>query len=175
MSRLKALVNVQSCCRSAPGAAPVSRSVRYLAGICLLLPCVALLAAFMSGQDGHAVDLDAVLQGPSGMHLLGTDALGRDLLARLSEGLRLSVTVGVVVVLCGGLAGISVGMLSGWLGGWADALLMRIADVVLSFPGILLAIALAAMLGPGWITWSWRWSPSAGWVSPASPGCRCSP
>lgn len=127
----------------------MSRSVRYLAGICLLLPCVALLAAFMSGQDGHAVDLDAVLQGPSGMHLLGTDALGRDLLARLSEGLRLSVTVGVVVVLCGGLAGISVGMLSGWLGGWADALLMRIADVVLSFPGILLAIALAAMLGPG--------------------------
>lgn len=120
-----------------------------LAGICIAVPLLVLLAAGLGGQDGHAVDLDAVLQGSSGMHLLGTDALGRDVLARLSEGLQLSLSVGLLVILFGGMAGISIGMLAGWLGGWADALLMRIADVVLSFPGILLAIALAAMLGPG--------------------------
>ena len=127
----------------------MSRPARALIGICLLLPLLALMAAAVVGQDGHAVDLDAVMQGPSGQHLLGTDALGRDLLARLTEGLQLSVSVGVAVILFGGLVGISIGMLSGWLGGWADALLMRLADIVLSFPGILLAIALAAMLGPG--------------------------
>ncbi len=120
-----------------------------LAGGCLAVPLLILLLAAVSGQDGHDVDLDEVLQCASGAHLLGTDALGRDLLARLSEGLRLSALVGASVVLCGGVVGIAIGMLAGWHGGWLDAALMRMADVVLSFPGILLAIALAAMLGPG--------------------------
>ncbi|ATX81158.1 peptide/nickel transport system permease protein [Mariprofundus ferrinatatus] len=120
-----------------------------LAGICLAFPLLVLLAALVTGLDGHAVDLDAVLNGMSGPHLLGTDALGRDVLARLSEGLQLSLMVGVLVVLFGGLVGVSVGMVAGWMGGWVDAVLMRVADIVLSFPGILLAIALAAMLGPG--------------------------
>ena len=120
-----------------------------LAGACLSVPLLVLLAAVMGGQDGHAIDLDAVLHAMSTAHLLGTDALGRDVLARLAEGLQLSLMVGVVVVLCGGMVGISIGMLAGWAGGWLDATLMRFADIVLSFPGILLAIALAAMLGPG--------------------------
>jgi len=127
----------------------VSRSAVSLAAACLSLPLMVLLAALFTGLDGHAIDLDAVLNGMNVSHLLGTDALGRDVLARLSEGLQLSLLVGLTVVLFGGMVGISIGMLAGWMGGWVDAALMRVADIVLSFPGILLAIALAAMLGPG--------------------------
>jgi len=127
----------------------MSKLTMYLAGMCFLLSLLVLLMALFTGQDGHAIDLDAVLDGMSGTHLLGTDALGRDVLARLSEGLQLSLLVGLTVVLFGSMVGISVGMLAGWMGGWIDAVLMRFADIVLSFPGILLAIALAAMLGPG--------------------------
>lgn len=115
----------------------------------LLLPLLLLVAAALSGRDGHAVNLDAVLAGFSTNHWLGCDALGRDLLARLAEGLRLSLFVGICVVLLGGVIGITIGMVSAWYGGWLDGLLMRLADIVLSFPGILLAIALAAVLGPG--------------------------
>ena len=115
----------------------------------LSVPLLVLASAWIMHVDGHAVDLDAVFAGVSTLHPLGTDALGRDLLARLAEGLQLSLTVGITVIALGGALGISIGMLSAWLGGWVDALLMRVADIVLSFPGILLAIALAAMLGPG--------------------------
>jgi peptide/nickel transport system permease protein len=115
----------------------------------LALPLLVILAAWLMQADGHRVDLDAVFAGISTVHPLGTDALGRDLLARLAEGLRLSLTVGIAVVSLGALAGITIGIVAAWLGGWVDSLLMRIADIVLSFPGILLAIALAAMLGPG--------------------------
>jgi len=127
----------------------MSKSSLKLVALCLSLPVLVLLLALFNGLDGHAIDLDAVLSGMSSSHLLGTDALGRDLLARLAEGLQLSLSVGITVVLLGGMIGISIGMLAGWVGGWLDALLMRFADIVLSFPGILLAIALAAMLGPG--------------------------
>jgi len=127
----------------------MSRSALRLAAFCLSFPLLVLMLAAVNGMESHAINLDAVLHGMSGSHLLGTDALGRDVLARLSEGLRLSLSVGITVVLFGGAVGISIGMLAGWVGGWIDALLMRIADIVLSFPGILLAIALAAMLGPG--------------------------
>jgi len=117
--------------------------------ICFALPVLVLLTSMLLGIDGHAVDLDLVLAGSSAEHLLGCDSLGRDVLARLAEGLQLSIFVGVVVVCLGAVLGISIGVLAGWHGGWLDVILMRIADVVLSFPGILLAIALAAMLGPG--------------------------
>jgi len=115
----------------------------------LSVPLLVLIAALILGADGRAVNLDAILAGSSTAHPLGTDALGRDLLARLAEGLTLSLSVGVIVVLLGSLIGISIGVTAAWMGGWVDAVLMRVADIVLSFPGILLAIALAAMLGPG--------------------------
>ena len=127
----------------------MSRHAWRLSLLCLSVPAAVLLASAITGLDGHAVDLDHVLAAVSSQHLLGTDALGRDLLARLAEGLQLSLLVGVSVVLLGSMVGVSIGMLAAWQGGVADALLMRIADIVLSFPGILLAIALAAMLGPG--------------------------
>ncbi len=127
----------------------MSRRVVYWIVGCFSVPLLVLLVASWQGLDGYHIDLDAVLASPNHQHVLGCDALGRDVLARLAEGLKLSVWVGVVVVGLGALVGISIGMTAAWLGGWVDALLMRVADVVLSFPGILLAIALAAMLGPG--------------------------
>jgi len=125
------------------------KSTLIMVGVCLSFPLLVLLLSAMTGLDSHAINLDAVLAGMSNGHLLGADALGRDVLARLSEGLQLSIMVGLTVVLLGSMVGITIGVLAGWMGGWVDALLMRIADIVLSFPGILLAIALAAMLGPG--------------------------
>ncbi len=127
----------------------MSKSPLKLTGAFLAIPLLVLLSAFSTGHEGHAVNLNEVLNSMSSAHLLGTDVLGRDVLARLAEGLQLSLAVGITVVVLGGLVGISIGMLSGWAGGWVDALLMRVADIVLSFPGILLAIAFAAMLGPG--------------------------
>ncbi len=129
--------------------AMLARPAVRLALVCLAIPCLLALVAAALGADGRAVHLDQVLAGASSDHPLGCDALGRDVLARVAEGVRLSALIGVAVVGCSALVGVSLGMLSGWLGGWADVLLMRVADVVLSFPGILLAIAMAAMLGPG--------------------------
>lgn len=127
----------------------LERPAVRMSALCLLVPLLVMLMAMLHGEDGHAVDLDAVLAGISAAHPLGCDALGRDVLARLSEGLMLSLGVGAVVIGIGALLGISIGLAAGWFGGLVDSLLMRLADVVLSFPGILLAIALAAMLGPG--------------------------
>ncbi|HKJ82710.1 MAG TPA: ABC transporter permease [Mariprofundaceae bacterium] len=125
------------------------RSAVRLAMLCISIPLVVLLAATLHPMDGHAVHLNSVLDGPGTTHPFGCDSLGRDVLARLAEGLLLSAGVGFSVILLGGMVGISIGMLAGWAGGWVDTVLMRLADIVLSFPGILMAIALAAMLGPG--------------------------
>jgi len=127
----------------------MSKRIVIFVSACFALPILVLLTSMLLGIDGHAVNLDLVLTGASAEHFLGCDDLGRDVLARLAEGLQLSVFVGITVVLLGALLGITIGVLAGWYGGWLDIVLMRVADVVLSFPGILLAIALAAMLGPG--------------------------
>ena len=115
----------------------------------LLLVIAVAVAAWLHGADPAAVDLDAIFAPPSTIHPLGADGLGRDLLARLAQGLGLSLTVAVAVISISAVIGIALGLFSALQGGWVDALLMRLTDIVLSFPGILLAIALAAMLGPG--------------------------
>jgi len=117
--------------------------------VCLLLPALALLLASLLDLDGHAVDLHHVLATGSASHWLGTDVLGRDILDRLAEGITLSFSVALTVMSLCAVIGISVGMVAAWIGGWVDSVLMRFVDIVLSFPGILLAIALAAVLGPG--------------------------
>ena len=100
---------------------------------------------------GGAVLLLLALAGaaaPHAGHALGQDSLGRDVLARVLHGTRISLAVGASVVVLALLAGTTVGAAAGWLGGWFDELVARVIDVLLAFPGLLLAIALAAVLGP---------------------------
>jgi peptide/nickel transport system permease protein len=91
----------------------------------------------------------AELQPPSAQHLLGTDELGRDLLSRIIYGARISLIVGIVAVSLGAVVGVSTGMLAGYLGGWFETITMRIWDTLMAFPGVLLAIAVSAIVGPG--------------------------
>lgn len=108
----------------------------------------AALAPLLAPYDPSAQELERRLEGPSQGHLLGLDELGRDILSRLVHGARVSVAVGLTVVLLAGALGTLIGSISGYLGGRIDALLMRVTDVFMAFPGILLAIALVAVLGP---------------------------
>ncbi len=88
------------------------------------------------------------LQAPSKAHILGTDELGRDLLARILYGGRASLSLGILVVLIAALIGTPLGMVAGYYGGWIGQLIMRLTDLFLSFPALLLAIAISAALGP---------------------------
>ena len=87
--------------------------------------------------------------GPSAHHLLGVDALGRDELSRLIYGARFSLLIGVVAVSVGLSIGLSLGAVAGYFGGWIDSLVMRLMDIMLAIPGLLLAIGIVAMLQPG--------------------------
>ncbi len=108
----------------------------------------ALLAPLLATADPARQDLDRRLEGPSAEHPLGLDELGRDIFSRMVFGARVSIGVGLSVVVLAGALGSLLGALAGFVGGRLDALLMRATDVFLAFPGILLAIALVAVLGP---------------------------
>jgi len=110
---------------------------------------VAVLLGRVFGLHGNEIDLNSVLANPSIQHWFGADDLGRDILARILRGVEVSFVVAVVVTIVTMLLGVSVGMLAGFYGGKVDKVLMQITDIFLAFPGILLAIAFAAVLGPG--------------------------
>ncbi len=122
--------------------------LRTGAAVLLLTLIAALLAPWLAPGDPAAQQLERRLEGPSWQHPLGLDELGRDILSRLLFGARVSLAVGFSVVLLAGSVGATIGMLAGYFGGRIDAWLMRMTDVFLAFPGILLAIALVAVLGP---------------------------
>jgi len=107
------------------------------------------LAAPLLMGDPDAVDFAAVLQSPSPAHPLGTDQLGRDLLTRVIYGGRISFLIGALAVLLALAAGIPVGVISGYAGGTVDLLVQRGVDLLLAFPGFLLALTLIAVLGVG--------------------------
>ena len=117
-------------------------------GIIGLLLVTALLAPFVAPYDPLAIDLRGELEGPGAGHPLGQDKLGRDILSQVIYGSRVSLVVGLVVVGISLLIGVSLGAAAGYFVGAFDAILMRIVDILLAFPGILLAIALAGILGP---------------------------
>jgi peptide/nickel transport system permease protein len=118
----------------------------------VLIVMVAVVAAVIGPwivpQDPIAQNLALRLAGPSWAHPLGLDELGRDVLARLLVGARISLLVGFTVVTLSSVVGMTVGAIAGYLGGLTDDVLGRLMDVLLAFPGILLAIALVAVLGP---------------------------
>lgn len=109
---------------------------------------LAILAPVLASYDPYEVDLVNKLQSPSSEHWMGTDDKGRDVLSRLLYGTRLSLAVGFVAVMIGAVCGIILGLLSGYYGKWVDSIIMRIVDILLAFPGILLALAIVSALGP---------------------------
>ncbi len=127
------------------------RNPAALAGMLILAAFLmaALLAPWLAPTDPTAQDLAARLTPPGGPgHLLGTDRLGRDILSRLLFGARLSLLVSTASVLIGLLLGLPLGLVSGYVGGRLDDLLMRLGDIQLSLPFIVLVIAVMAALGP---------------------------
>lgn len=118
--------------------------------VVLLIALVALAAPFLPIANPDATNLAARLMPPfQDGHVLGTDQLGRDLLSRIIWGARVSLTIGFFAALIASTVGAVTGIVGGFLGGKVDHLLMRIIDVILAFPYVLLAIALVAALGPG--------------------------
>jgi peptide/nickel transport system permease protein len=118
-----------------------------LALIAILAAC-ALLAPLLAPYDPLAQDLAVRLKPPSPEHWLGTDSLGRDIASRILYGARISLVIGVVVVGSAGVFGTFVGLVAGYAGGLVDEALMRLTEVFLAFPALILAMAIAGALGP---------------------------
>ncbi|MFD5248188.1 ABC transporter permease [Amycolatopsis sp. NPDC058340] len=121
------------------------------AGICVVLVLAALAAPWLMPHDPYAVDAANVFSGPSTEHPLGTDDTGRDLLSRLLDGARLSLLGPLLVTLLSAGLGTAVGVLAAWRGGALDAVVARVLDVMFAFPGIVLAIIVAALFGSGFL------------------------
>jgi len=120
------------------------------AGACVvgLAVLAAVIGPWLMPYDPSAQELALRLEGPSRLHWLGLDELGRDILARVMSGARISLFVGLVVVSVSASIGAAMGALAGYYGGIIDEAISRVIDVLLAFPGLLLAIALVAVLGP---------------------------
>lgn len=112
-----------------------------------LMSIVIVFAPVFSPYDPIAVDVTNTLAPPSLSHPLGTDTIGRDVLSRIIYGGRVSVRVGVLAILIAAGVGLPLGMISGYYGKWIDRVISRLVDVLLAFPGILLALAVVAVLG----------------------------
>jgi peptide/nickel transport system permease protein len=141
--------------RSEPGRL---RRVRRLAGrarmgvgalaVVLIIAVLAVFAPVFAPADPLAQDYDALLTGPSGAHLFGTDQVGRDLLSRIIYGARISLVVGLISVGIAIIIGVPLGLLSGYVRGTVDEVVMRVMDALIAFPSLILALAIVAVLKP---------------------------
>ncbi len=129
-----------------PGTLPASGRVGLV--LVVLLAAVALVGPSLT-QDPYAQDLSQALEGPSARHWLGTDQLGRDMLARLVLGARLSLLIGLGATAFGLLIGGAAGIAAGYAGGLVDSVTSRLVDMLLTFPGILIALMVVAVAGTG--------------------------
>jgi peptide/nickel transport system permease protein len=126
-----------------------TRGAGFGLAVTTLVVLLALTADLISPYSPAEQDYSAILSRPSREHLMGTDNLGRDVLSRIIYGSRVSIQAGLVSVGLASVVGTLMGLVAGYWRGWADAVLMRLADALWSFPGIVLALAIAAALGPG--------------------------
>lgn len=117
--------------------------------VVLAIVIAALLAPIIAPYDPIALDIEALLMPPGGAHPLGTDELGRDIFSRIVYGTRYALLIGVAVVLIEAVIGIVLGSCAAYFGGWLDVVLMRIVDVMLAVPTLVLALAIAGVLGGG--------------------------
>ncbi|MGH9904761.1 MAG: ABC transporter permease [Pyrinomonadaceae bacterium] len=126
-----------------------NRLALFGCAVVAVLAVVGTIGPVLVRFDFDAQDLPFRLLPPSADHWFGTDELGRDIFSRVVYGTRISMLVGFSVVLISSSFGLLIGSLAGYFGGWFDEILMRLVDILLAFPGILLAIALVAFWGPG--------------------------
>jgi len=112
---------------------------------------MAIFAPLLTSYDPLATDLSIRLQGPSWEHPMGTDDLGRDLLSRIMYGAKYTLSIAAVVVMVSAIVGTALGLLSGYIGGKVDLALMRVVDVMLAFPSIILALVISGLLGSGFV------------------------
>jgi peptide/nickel transport system permease protein len=117
--------------------------------IVVVLIAVAILAPVLAPHSPEAIDGNRILAGPTLAHPFGSDDLGRDVLSRVLYAYRVSLGIAVGSVLLAMAVGLPIGVFAGYVGGWTDLILMRLIDLLLSFPALLLAISLIAILGPG--------------------------
>jgi peptide/nickel transport system permease protein len=125
------------------------RQLAFPVAVLALVVLFALLVPIFWGPSPEKQDLINSLQSPSTSHPMGTDQLGRDVLARVSEGARISLVVATLIAIGGGLVGGLIGLFAGTLGGAADGISMRIMDTILAFPPLILAMAVTVGLGVG--------------------------
>ena len=111
--------------------------------------CAAIFGPMLCSQDPLAPDPTAIHQGPTAAHWFGTDYLGRDTFTRIIYGARVSLSISLIGVLCGSAMGIILGVCAGYFGGWVDSVISRALDILLAFPGLLLAIMIVAIMGKG--------------------------
>jgi ABC-type dipeptide/oligopeptide/nickel transport system permease subunit len=128
-----------------------NRMAMFGLGIILSLVVLALFGPSLApyGYNEQRLVIGEVNQSPGWPHVLGTDDFGRDVFSRILYGARTALSVGVIIVGIDLLVGVSVGALAGYFGGWVDNLFMRLTDVMFAFPGLLFAIMIVAVLGPG--------------------------
>ena len=117
--------------------------------IIIIFVIVAAFAPLLAPYDANTPDLSATLQNPNSQHLLGTDAVGRDTLSRIIYGSQTSIVIGLIVVVIACLSGIILGTVAGYYGGWTHNVIMRLIDALMSFPMILLAMVITALMGSG--------------------------
>lgn len=128
----------------------LKRPASIIGGIVLLLFFfTALFGPLLCRTDPNAINPDICYQPPSWEHIFGTDNLGRDVFTRIVYGARVSLTVSLSGVLVGAFFGVLLGSLAGYFGGWTDTIISRFIDILLAFPGLLLAIMVVAVLGNG--------------------------
>src|SRR5262245_10221329 len=128
----------------------LARGKGAIAGLILLIAmvCAAIFAPLLAPDDPILINPQRALYSPGIPYIFGTDQLGRDVLSRVLYGARLSLVVGLISVGIAASVGIVVGLIAGYYGRWIESLIMRIIDVMLAFPGILLALAIVSVLGP---------------------------
>jgi peptide/nickel transport system permease protein len=126
-----------------------NRLVLFGAGIIVLMVVLAGLANVVAPYDPTEMKVMDALKGPSGSHLFGTDRFGRDVLSRTIHGTRIALGVALSSIGIAVLIGSVLGLIGGFVGGWSDMLIGRVMDILFSFPTLVLAIAIAAMMGPG--------------------------
>jgi len=117
--------------------------------VVIVLVLVAIGAPYIAPYDPTDQDLANSMAAPSMSHLAGTDVHGRDIFSRIIHGTRISLRIGFLGMLLGCVVGVILGLVSGYYGGWPDTVIMRLLDIQLAFPGLLVAICIIAIIGPG--------------------------